>query len=403
VRIILGFLLIAFVSVVGSRFMRARTSPASKGFGLVESGALFLLFGVLLGPSVMAVFDEGVLAQIEPIAIIGVGWIGFLFGLHLEWRLLKKVSARLYALVFSEALVTFTAVFVALAGLLVHGGWPVSLSGMALWAAPLVLAACASGSAPSRAFWLASRLKAGSDTGDALRVVASLDDVPGLLIFGAFFALDPSLSSRAVGWNSALAFLMSIGLGVLAALFLREILPRTSSRQVNLALVLGVVAFFSGVAAMINLSPLFVGAASGVAFANLSVRKESVYEAVYESEHAIYVLFLLVVGAFWKPPFSWQFVAVLALYVAVRIATKAGTVAAAARLARAAGGSYPSRLMGFGLLSQGGLALAMAMDYQRTYGKAAPFDALSVLIAAVLINELVGWFAAKRLALRGLR
>ncbi|MDP8256504.1 MAG: hypothetical protein P9M14_12210, partial [Candidatus Alcyoniella australis] len=184
---------------------------------------------------------------------------------------------------------------------------------------------------------------------------------------------------------------LSIGLGLLAALLLRELLPERPGPQVNLALILGVVAFFSGAAGVLRLSPLFLGVAAGAAFCNLSVRKESVYELLGNSERTIYVLFLLAVGALWNPQRLGELTLVALLYVIVRGVAKVGGFAALAGLGRNAQGATPARIGGLGLIGQGGLALAMALDYQRAFPGDSSSAVLSVMILALLINELLAW------------
>ncbi|HDH96816.1 MAG TPA: hypothetical protein ENF73_03705, partial [Proteobacteria bacterium] len=162
-RTILGILLIGFLAVAGATFLKRHVPAQKAGFGPFRSGISFLLLGLILGPSVTSVFDENTLASMEFVAALGLGWIGFLFGMHLEWRLLRKVSTRLYVLAFGQALLTFVAVLFVLAALMVPSGraaLPATVgSAVILWAGPVALAACASDSAPGRAFWLASRLR----------------------------------------------------------------------------------------------------------------------------------------------------------------------------------------------------------------------------------------------------
>jgi len=56
----------------------------------VAAGAPFLLAGFVLGPA-LEVLDRATLHTLAPVAALGIGWIGAVFGAQLEWRLLRRI------------------------------------------------------------------------------------------------------------------------------------------------------------------------------------------------------------------------------------------------------------------------------------------------------------------------
>ncbi|MDP8257548.1 MAG: hypothetical protein P9M14_17515, partial [Candidatus Alcyoniella australis] len=187
-RAILGILLLGLIAVAGSLLVGRRDKGKRKTLSPLRTGMLFLPLGVLLGPRVSGVFGPDALAGLEPIKILGLGWIGFLYGLHLELRFLRRVSLKLYVLGMGQSIAALAAVFAVLELIGFARGGTTLANDAALIAVSgtLILAACASGSSPTRVFWLASRWRSTSATSRALQIVSSLDDLPGLLLFGMF-------------------------------------------------------------------------------------------------------------------------------------------------------------------------------------------------------------------------
>ncbi|HEV8381632.1 MAG TPA: hypothetical protein VGJ80_00980 [Gemmatimonadales bacterium] len=60
---------------------------------LLRTGVPFLLLGLLLGPG-LGVFDAAGLRALQPLVALAIGWTGALFGARLEWRMVRRISAR---------------------------------------------------------------------------------------------------------------------------------------------------------------------------------------------------------------------------------------------------------------------------------------------------------------------
>lgn len=351
---------------------------------LVDSGALFLFLGILLGPGGLRFVTPHYLDQLGPVVAIALGWIGFFFGLNLQWRWLSRFTASLYVLALVQSCTTFALVAAAFALVLPYferaGCGPFSVQ-----SASVVLAAAAAGTAPSSLFLLGERTGAGALL-RGIRFVAAVDDLPGLLALGLLFSFAHAYSSTPgpvlLGWQW---FLLSVLLGAGLGSLLAALVPAYRDEQKGGVVILGVIALGAGVCAFVYLSPLFVGVIAGVIFGNFSAHAERVFAQVAAREHAIYVFFLLLAGCMWR----YEPVALLlaAAYILLR---------AAGKLAGAAVGTLalsPYRAdprLGLMLLPQGGMAIAMAVDYHRTYATSALPPILSIVIIAVAVNELLG-------------
>ncbi len=83
---ILPPLILILVALIGARFSFS-TLRAPPGPRLVlRTGTHFLLIGFLLGPHVLGLLSQDSLRQLFPLLGMGLGWIGFLFGLQLDRR-----------------------------------------------------------------------------------------------------------------------------------------------------------------------------------------------------------------------------------------------------------------------------------------------------------------------------
>jgi len=362
---------------------------------LVDSGALFLFLGIFLGPRGLQFITPHYFDQLGPVVVVALGWIGFFFGLNLRWRWLGRFPASLHFLAQAQSCTTFALVAAASASVLPYfekaGSGPFSVE-----SASVVLAAAAAGTAPSSLFLLGGSASAGALLRE-IRFVAALDDVPGLLALGLLFSFAHVYSSTPggalLGWHW---LLISILLGVGSGFLLALLIPAYRDEQKGSLVILGVIALGAGVCAFVHLSPLFVGVIAGVTFGNFSAHGERVFAHVAAREHAIYVFFLLLAGCTWR--YEPAALLLAGPYILLR---------AVGKLAGAAVGTFgpsPHRAdprLGLMLLPQGGMAIAMAVDYHRTYATAALPSVVSIVMIAVVVNELLGpALAASELRIR---
>jgi hypothetical protein len=363
---------------------------------LVDTGTVFILLGALLGPFGANLLTEGVLSQLSPVLVVGLGWIGFLYGSHLEWRLLRRYPAGLYAAAIGEGLVAFAAV-AALAWLLLSAWLAPHLPARERLGAALILGICGSGTAPAGVFQLGGRSRIPAHDLNALRFLAAVDDLPAMVLLGLLGALlhPGAAGGEGIGIGGSVGLVLAPGLwllfsvlcGVGLGLITHWLFPRRDDVRQSSLVLLGVVSLGAGAAVMLGLSPLFVTALAGVTFANLSPRKERAYGLLAEAEHTLYTVFLLVAGLLFRLDWSALLLLVPA-YLLLRAGGKlAGGYAAQALFLRGGG---VSPLIGAGLLFQGGMALAMAVSLQRTHLSALDSQVTTTIVLGVVVFELAG-------------
>lgn len=386
-QIIIGFLVLLLIALIGSHSLRSLWSPPSIVRRLFDNGLIFIAVGMAVGPAGLNLLTTNVLEKAGPVVVLFLGWIGFLFGVHLEWRRLRRVMLRMWVIAFSQALLTFSLVSFAAYMFFTHR-LPVQYDSTILFAAVITLAACAAGTTPASVFLLDCRPRFSGRIAQAMRLVGTVDDLPGLLIFGLFFAFFPTYHVGAIAWKTGLGLaVLTILLGVLFGILLKSLILLARNEQTALLVVFGVISLAAGFAEYIHLSAVFVGTIAGITFANLSGQKETVYRVLASSEHTIYVLFLVLVGCLWS--FNTAHLLPLALlYLGVRTLGKILGGLVGHRIVGAPPGRM--RLGGLGLLGQGGMAIAMAINYERLYQSPISSLVVTVLILGVVANELIG-------------
>jgi hypothetical protein len=126
-------------------------------------------------------------------------------------------------------------------------------------------------------------------------------------------------------------------------------------------------------------------------FANVRSIRGRVMNLMVSSEHFLYLMLLVLAGAYWQLPSGWAII-LTAAYVVARISGKVvGGFLTTRRLAR----QHPvPRLVGLGLTSQGGMALAIIIEFRLLVDHPLAAVVVGVGVAAVLVNELAApWLA----------
>ena len=387
ILVVMGLFVVAAVGsgrfLGSSRYLAIRLAA--------RTGIMFLLLGAFIGPGGLNLIDPEVLDGMGPIVILGLGWIGFLYGTNLEYRALRRFDPRLFATALGESLTTMMLVLLAM-GLAVKFHFHAQLDWQALW----ILAAAAAGTAPASLFMLRTYLPIRGPTYDLLRFCASIDDLPGIIGLGIVFSISRPLIFPSVALSTLLWLTFQILLGVLAGILIEalfQVILTDPDEPDAFAFSLpffGMVGLFSGFSSYIGLSPLFVSVVAGITFANISQHSERVYTGLARREHTLYVLFLLMSGCYW--PFrgfsAWD---LLAVYILVRLLGKLlGTFVSVKSLL--SGPEFSHRMpwnSGLGLMPQGGLAIAMVVSYLWRFGEQSAGWAVNIVHMAVILNELV--------------
>ncbi len=362
------------------------------------SGIEFIILGICLGPHIFGLVTDQRLEVLRPLISILTGWIGLVFGLQFNFRALRVLPRSNYIISIIQAI--FTLIFVCILFLLVFhfAIYPIT----DLWSyIPLVvtLGAAASVSSPSVIAAVGHHIRANGTVTRLLRYVSSIDGVVGIVAFGLvspFFHGHLQLLGLDIfdPWQWILfSLFLSIMIGFL---FHMLMLPKQSDTEL-LALLIGILIFSCGACYFLYLSPLFVNFLVGVILANLSTSRDSFYRILILKEKPLYILLLVLAGTLYETTLKIGIVLGI-LYVCIRIISKIVGSALALSfytdLFR-----HPSRF-GIGLIPQGGITLAIGIDYYFIYQEWSARLLLNMLVISFFINALISPVAVKRLLVR---
>jgi Kef-type K+ transport system membrane component KefB len=155
--------------------------------------------------------------------------------------------------------------------------------------------------------------------------------------------------------------------------------------------------FSGGIALSFKLSPLFVNTLMGIVVANLPGSRNRIFNLLSRLEKPFYVVFLILAGAIWRPGSPWG-LPLAVLYLVLRLIGKVSGGYLAAWTAPES--SRPPPTVGLGLISQGGIAIAMVMNYYQLSSAVVTDAVVTTVLVAVILNELASPSLAKNVLSR---
>ena len=354
----------------------------ARRFHLV-SGVEYLILGILLGPNASNVLSAADLQSFSPLITLSVAWFGAAVGTRLVIRNLVAIPALHYRLAFGEALITL---FVVVVAELIAIQMLFDLSWQIAFVPSLALGAIAVSSTTLGIDVVLKSFKRDAPILRLIEVGALVDAMVAILAIGVLLCIDrPSSASDARSFMPTEWVAITLGIGVVGgALFHLFVGAERHTDRLFVALA-GTLILASGAAAYLELSPLMTAMIVGAMLINTSQSHAEIESVISQGERPFYFVMLIFAGASWNPTAaSWLPVA---LFLPARALGKVGGARLSARLARVL--PLVGRGWGWALFGQGGLALALALDYRRHHSASFPnlvftAAALSVLLTDVL-------------------
>jgi len=357
---------------------------------LVVSGAEYLLLGFLLGPAFPAIHALDNITGLLPIIALAAGWVGLLRGTDFDFASLQKLDPATWRIVFLHHLLPGVAVGIGAYYFFIESGWVItSARDAALSAAALACFAAADSAEPFDL--LARRYEISGRLAPLLRNGTRLGDIAVILAFGLIFCVFHENAPQAQDYSPSLwawvTVLLGAALGVLFSLFLAG---DESDNSRFLALV-GIIAFASGGAYFLELSPLAVNLSMGFVLVNFARGGQLLHTTLESTERPMTIVLLIFAGALWERTALVPTLLALGGFLVLR--TGAKWLASAI----AGWGTTLRKDLFRGLLAHGDVTLAMAVSFRLVYDGDAAKLAYSVVLGSIILNDLI----APRL-LRGL-
>lgn len=390
IKTVLGLLLLLALAFLGGH-PRVRGLERAVGVSRVMAAGLpFVLLGFIMRHPAVKVLTDSVLDDLDPVLLLGLGWIGFVMGFRTDTRVFEEVTNGVKQLVLGRALAAGILIAGSTIGLLYFFGHgkPHSLTDPTLLRGGLVLGSVGMLISLSTPHLLAMR----SGTPQAVGIVAQVVRIQevvglaGMLFVSAYFRPQ----GNAVSWQipgTAWLFI-TLGLGVTIGILVYTILLRLSTNTAESAvLILGSVSFAAGVASGLRLSPVTVCFVGGMVLANFpGPYKDRVRETLERLERPIYLLFLIVVGAYLRVDDSVGWI-LMAAFVLARILG----FAIGAKLAFDARGLPLGRLGWLVLVvpPMGSLPIAVVISAKLLYPDGATSELVTAVVGGAFCSEII--------------
>lgn len=352
---------------------------------LIVSGAEYLLLGILLGPQVSDVVSPQLVAAFAPVTALALGWMGAIIGSRFRLRALVRVPGAIYNVAFAESLITLWVV-TGLSFFLLR--WLFELSSVRAIGPALALGAFATASADAGIEFAARRHGGHGPVVMQLRTSAAVNAFVAICTFGILLAANhPDSASLERALTPTEWTVISIAIGAVGgALF--HLFVGGETRVDRLVISLGgVVILVSGAATYLRLSPLLSAMFFGAMLVNTSRQREEIIAVLARVERPLYFVLLIFAGATWRPSAQGAWVLPVLLFVVARAMSKIG----GARLAARMNDMLPVLGPGWGraLLGQGGLVIALALNYLYQDTLALPNVVFTAAVVSVLLTDVV--------------
>jgi Kef-type K+ transport system membrane component KefB len=350
----------------------------------------FILVGVLLGSSFLNVVPLTLVRQLAFVSEIALALIGFDMGSHLHFGELRRLGGSILAILLCEGMGAF--LLVASGVYVLTGSLPTAL----------IFGALASATAPAATVDVLHEFRAEGPLTTTLLAVVGLDDALSLLLFSIAATIAESQLGGAAPLSIAPVLglvLQEIGgavlLGILVGIPFQELLNRLEHEHAVYGFVVGVVIFVAGLANSLGISLILSLMTMGVVVANVRGDNSLYVRRVVERVGpVIYLLFFALVGARLQITLLPTMGLVGLLYLLLRSFGKLG----GAWLGSAIGGAEPQvrNYLGFGLLSQAGVAIGLALSIANRFdaygavGRQLGSTVITVITATTFVVQIAG-------------
>lgn len=350
----------------------------------------YILAGVALGPSVLGWVSHENIQALEALSEVALGLILFSIGAVFEFHLIRRIGRKIVRLTLVESALAGGLVLISM--LILAPSWQVAL----------LLAAISIATAPASTLMVLRECRARGPLSDALLGIIAVNNIICLIAYLGCAAIVDLVASWGrlslsetlfqAGFPLLWQLVGSVALGFLTGLMLAGWARQVGETGEMLILLAGSILLCVGVARILELSPLIASLAVGATMVNLSRRSRRLFQTLAGTDPPFYAIFFVLAGADLDISLLASMGVVGVVYL---LARGVGKFAGAWLGSRRVGMEVQvQRLLGFGLLTQAGLAVGLVMTIGRQFPE--HYAAIStVVLSAVVLYEMIGPIATK--------
>ena len=373
--------LILLLALLAGHLVRVLRIPEVTGY---------ILAGVALGPSMLGWVSHENIQALEALSEVALGLILFSIGAVFEYTLVRRIGRKIVRLTAMES--AFAAGLVG-----------VSMLGLGLgWQVALLLAAVSIATAPASTLMVLRECRARGPLSDALLGIIAVNNIFCLvayLVCAAAVDLESRWGQQGLaetvfqaGFPLVWQLAGSVALGFLAGAMLAGWARHVSETGEMLILLAGSILLCVGVSRLLDLSALVASLAVGATMVNLSRRSRRLFKTLAGTDPPFYAIFFVLAGADLDVS---RLSSMGVVGVAYLLARAAGKFAGAWLGSRREGMvSQVQNFLGFGLLTQAGLAVGLVLTISRQFPEYYPVIS-TIVLSAVVLYEMVGPIATR--------
>lgn len=378
------------LEIIGAAIIGGLAVTRLFGVFRLPAVAGYVVLGVLLGPSVTEVFPKLALDRLDLLADLALGVVAFTIGGELQWINIRRIAGSVVPIVMLESL---GAMAIVTPGILwVTGDWPLAL----------ILGSISAATAPAATVMVIHEMKAKGTLTSTLLAVVGIDDAISLTLFALASAIAKALLQSAAVFSLAAVALeagRAIGgallLGSIGGLIAGHLIRRIEVRESAFSLAIGGLVLNAGIATHFHLSALLVNMAFGMVIANVTpISSRRLFEQVGSFSGPLFIAFFVIAGAHLRIDLLPALGLAGSVYLLARSTGKMSGAYLGAAIARTP--KAVRNNIGFGLLSQVGVAIGLSLVVANDFGNLGEEGAklavtvINVLLGTTLVTEVIG-------------
>jgi NhaP-type Na+/H+ or K+/H+ antiporter len=351
----------------------------------------YIIVGILLGKSVLSIFNDDNFNSVVYFTYIALACIGFDIGGELAFRKLKNLGK---SIIWISILESFGATLLVTLAIYIYT--------RKLYIA-LIFGALASATAPAATVDVIREYQASGPLSTTVFAVVGIDDGIAIIIY-AFAIVFAKMLLASNGVHVAEAILrplleilgsMALGFGI-GIVFLFLIRKYTASRGL-LVLTWGVIILTTGLANLFHFSLILANMAMGMTIVNLTKwKRDDLFELMRSTTPPLFVIFFIVVGSQLDASKLLTLGWIGLLYIVFRSIGKQAGASLGGAISKAP--LTVRRYLGLCLFSQAGVAIGLSIQTMIEFGGGKFGDAgvelgimaISVIAATTLFFQLIG-------------
>lgn len=384
IKVVAGLLALLALAYLGGNKRVVRFQERLGLGGAITAGFAFVGLGLFARQPWVGILTDDVLARLQPVLAFGLGWLGFSIGAQVDIRVLDRTPKGTAYLIFVETMLPFLVVALACGATML--GFGRSWNDPYVWRDVILLGAAAAMSSPQRFRGFANR--AWRKGRPVEHLLGQLDELAGVIVLLFITAIFREVPGETWHLPSTAWLFMSLGIGLSVGTLIFAMVRVPVSNAEFLAVVLGGIAFASGIATYLRLSPTVVCFLAGILVTNFpNEQRGDVFKILNHLERPVRLLFLIIAGALWSVG-DWRGWVLVPILVAARIAGKwLGITATRVAVAGAMPATFTQNRQLVVPLSSLSMALVIGVDALQE-GRSLPW-VLTAVIGGALVTELL--------------